>query len=575
MISFQKSGRLFVSFLCLSTLVSFSTLHAAVWLDENFNSLTNGQTPIVGSQILSVNGATGSVSAVSNSGNIVLRLNKVQSNNAIPSSLTAVQFSYTLSDTNFSTARQQGYISFKVQQVNPNSVGTSSAYMQFRLGANDTNTFNSANNSFLDLRFYNNAATKNIQILSPGGGSTSATTNTISQTDNVTIKIWYNNSANSMTYTNPSGSTVTMNTNSVMVYANSTLLNTNSAYASGQPLVASVTSGSGSSTAIGKIGFFITTGNGADFYIDDIYAADTAPAGASISSPRTASGMAGYPFSYQIVASGMTPTSYSATGLSGTGLSIDSVTGWITGSPTSSGVLNIPVTATDGSNTASATLVVTVAAAPSNPPVITSSNAVSGNVAVALSYQITASNTPRSYSVSAGALPDGLSLNPVTGLISGTPTTVTSGATVTISAENPSGTASQNVTFVISIAPPNKFTGSNPSLNTSASWSYGNVPSSSGNSGSFRDLILESTVTNLTASAGNIYGRSWNVTNGLSYSVNSVATPTGTSFQLGKLASTETSPFANNVSGNSDDLDRKSTRLNSSHEWISRMPSSA
>ena len=26
---------------------------------------------------------------------------------------------------------------------------------------------------------------------------------------------------------------------------------------------------------------------------------------------------------------------------------------------------------------------------------------------------------------------------------------------------------------------------------------------------------------------------------------------------------------------NSDDLDRKSTRLNSSHEWISRMPSSA
>ena len=53
------------------------------------------------------------------------------------------------------------------------------------------------------------------------------------------------------------------------------------------------------------------------------------------------------------------------------------------------------------------------------PPAITSSLTASGTVGVALSYQITASNNPRSFN--ATGLPAGLSVNTTTGVISGTP----------------------------------------------------------------------------------------------------------------------------------------------------------
>ena len=79
-------------------------------------------------------------------------------------------------------------------------------------------------------------------------------------------------------------------------------------------------------------------------------------------------------------------------------------------------------------------------------PVITSSLSVSGNVNKAFGYQITATNSPTSYS--ATGLPAGLSVNTSTGLISGTPR---NGATtnVTIGATNVSGTGT--ATLVITI----------------------------------------------------------------------------------------------------------------------------
>src|SRR5207248_10232410 len=55
-------------------------------------------------------------------------------------------------------------------------------------------------------------------------------------------------------------------------------------------------------------------------------------------------------------------------------------------------------------------------------PVITSPTTATGQVGVAFSYQITASNGPI-ISYGATGLPAGLSVNTSTGLISGTPTT--------------------------------------------------------------------------------------------------------------------------------------------------------
>lgn len=82
-------------------------------------------------------------------------------------------------------------------------------------------------------------------------------------------------------------------------------------------------------------------------------------------------------------------------------------------------------------------------------PVISSSLTKSGIVGSALSYTITASNTPTSYN--ATPLPAGLSINTSTGVISGTPSAV--GITnTTISATNATG--SDSVTLVFTIASP-------------------------------------------------------------------------------------------------------------------------
>ncbi len=81
-------------------------------------------------------------------------------------------------------------------------------------------------------------------------------------------------------------------------------------------------------------------------------------------------------------------------------------------------------------------------------PVITSRlHPPPGYVNQAYNYQIVATNNPASYGV-APILPPGLTLNPSTGLISGTPTAI--GTTpVTISATNPNGTTSSTVDLAI------------------------------------------------------------------------------------------------------------------------------
>ncbi|MGH8046494.1 MAG: glycosyl hydrolase, partial [Chthoniobacterales bacterium] len=83
------------------------------------------------------------------------------------------------------------------------------------------------------------------------------------------------------------------------------------------------------------------------------------------------------------------------------------------------------------------------------PPSITSALTKSGIVGTALTYNITATNSPTSYN--ATPLPPGLVVNTTTGAITGTPTA--SGTTnTTISATNAGGTGSATLVFTISAA---------------------------------------------------------------------------------------------------------------------------
>ncbi|MEQ1515317.1 MAG: putative Ig domain-containing protein, partial [Usitatibacteraceae bacterium] len=83
-------------------------------------------------------------------------------------------------------------------------------------------------------------------------------------------------------------------------------------------------------------------------------------------------------------------------------------------------------------------------------PVITSAATASGTIGQAFSYQVSASNVPTSYGAS--GLPAGLSINPSTGLISGTPL---AGGIIaaTISASNLGGTGNGPLTITIGLIP--------------------------------------------------------------------------------------------------------------------------
>ncbi|MCW1884745.1 putative Ig domain-containing protein [Luteolibacter flavescens] len=164
----------------------------------------------------------------------------------------------------------------------------------------------------------------------------------------------------------------------------------------------------------------------------------------TITSVATASATTATAFSYQIVAT-QTPSNYSATNLPA-GITLDTATGLISGTATVTGTFNVVLGATNAAGTGSKTLVLTVTTV---PPAITSTLTATGTVGTAFSYQITA--TPAATSYTAVGLPSGLTISATTGLISGTPVSVST-TSVTITATNAAGTDSETLVITISAA---------------------------------------------------------------------------------------------------------------------------
>ena len=165
-----------------------------------------------------------------------------------------------------------------------------------------------------------------------------------------------------------------------------------------------------------------------------------------ITSGSTATGTAHSPFSYQITANN-SPTDFSASGLPA-GLSVDSTTGLISGTPTTAGSYAVQLTASNANGDGTATMTLTVN--PQTAPVVTSALTASAAVNAPFQFQITASNSPSSFD--AIGLPPELSVDNATGLISGTPTTTGSYA-VALSASNAGGTGTANLTLMVNPDP--------------------------------------------------------------------------------------------------------------------------
>lgn len=161
-----------------------------------------------------------------------------------------------------------------------------------------------------------------------------------------------------------------------------------------------------------------------------------------INSSLVGSVFTNFSFNYLITATQF-PTSFNATNLPA-GLTINTVTGLISGSVSIAGIYSINISATNSFGTGTQVLVVTVSSTPT--PVITSALTSNVYISTAYNYTITATNTPTSYN--ATGLPAGLTVNTSTGLISGTPT-VGGTFNITISATNAFGTGSATLVLQV------------------------------------------------------------------------------------------------------------------------------
>ncbi len=193
-----------------------------------------------------------------------------------------------------------------------------------------------------------------------------------------------------------------------------------------------------------------------------------APAGTNTPSPLTISttplpqGVVSTPYSGTLgVSGGTSPYTWSVTtGQLPAGLSLAANTGIISGTPTASGNYSFGVTVVDSGSSpqsASSTVSISVGAAPANVTalIVNTSSLPSGTIGTGYSASLQASGgtAPYTWSFVSGNFPGGLSLNPSTGTISGTPTAIGTVSLTVAVADSSSPVQTKSVTLSITIAP--------------------------------------------------------------------------------------------------------------------------
>jgi hypothetical protein len=229
----------------------------------------------------------------------------------------------------------------------------------------------------------------------------------------------------------------------------------------------------GSGRYIRMYGTVRATQYGYSIYEFQVYAATSTSDTVTVTNPGAQTSKVGTAASLQVAASdsasGQTLT-YAATGLPA-GLSINSSTGLISGTPTTAGTSTVTVTATDTTGASgSATFSWTVnPATTGNTVTVTNPGSQSWTVGTAASLQVQASDSVsgQTLTYSATGLPAGLSVSSTSGLISGTPTAASTGSTTVTATDTTGASGSASFSWTVNASgsgePPASFWG-----NTSA-----------------------------------------------------------------------------------------------------------
>ena len=213
----------------------------------------------------------------------------------------------------------------------------------------------------------------------------------------------------------------------------------------GTPNVTGSASGLGSAALFNSPGNLAVNGSGSIFVADCLN--NRISVGALLLSPVITSatvitGTNYMPFSYTIGLNTMA-TGFGVSALP-PGLSLNAATGVISGTPSSTGTMSVILSATNMLGTGTATATIGIVSLPL--PVFTSAGGVLGVAGNPFSYTITAINTVTSFFAS--GFPAGLSLNPSTGVISGT-LSAAGNYTMTLGAINLAGTTTTTLNLTV------------------------------------------------------------------------------------------------------------------------------